>query len=122
MIDPTFAALPHRTLGDAALARAAELGATHADFRFGSVRYQYLAARDGVLQTASDVEDVGFACTRHPSRRPGLRLRCRPHGRRSPACRGDRDRGRRGGRRDDHDACAAGGRAGLRRRHPGLGL
>lgn len=61
MIDPTFAALPHRTLGDAALARAAELGATHADFRFERVRYQYLAARDGVLQTASDAEDVGFA-------------------------------------------------------------
>lgn len=61
MIDPTFASLPHRTLGDAALARAAELGATHADFRFERVRYQYLAARDGVLQTASDAEDVGFA-------------------------------------------------------------
>jgi TldD protein len=61
MIDPTFAALPYRSLGDIALARAAELGATHADFRFERVRYQYLAARDGVLQTASDTEDVGFA-------------------------------------------------------------
>jgi len=61
MIDPTFAALPYRSLGDVALARAAELGATHADFRFERVRYQYLAARDGVLQTASDAEDVGFA-------------------------------------------------------------
>src|SRR5680860_520002 len=61
MIDPTFAALPHRTLGDVALARAAELGATHADFRFERVRSQYLAARDGVLQTASDAEDAGFA-------------------------------------------------------------
>jgi TldD protein len=61
MIDPTFAALPHRSLGDAALARAAELGASHADFRFERVRYQFLGARDGVLQTASDTEDVGFA-------------------------------------------------------------
>lgn len=61
MIDPTFAALPHRSLGDVALARASELGATHADFRFERVRYQYLGARDGVLQTASDMEDVGFA-------------------------------------------------------------
>jgi TldD protein len=61
MIDPTFAALPHRSLGDVALARAEELGATHADFRFERVRYQYLAARDGVLQTASDADDVGFA-------------------------------------------------------------
>jgi TldD protein len=61
MIDPTFAALPYRSLGDIALARAAELGATHADFRFERVRYQYLAARDGVLQTARDADDVGFA-------------------------------------------------------------
>ncbi|WP_310525698.1 TldD/PmbA family protein [Nocardioides sp.] len=61
MIDPTFAGLPHRSLGEVALARAAELGATHADFRFERVRYQYLGARDGVLQTASDTEDVGFA-------------------------------------------------------------
>jgi TldD protein len=61
MIDPSFAALPHRSLGDVALARAAELGASHADFRFERVRTQYLAARDGVLQTASDAEDVGFA-------------------------------------------------------------
>ena len=61
MIDPSFAALPHRSLGDVALARAEELGASHADFRFERVRSQYLAARDGVLQTASDADDVGFA-------------------------------------------------------------
>jgi TldD protein len=60
-IDPTFRALPFRELGDVALARAAELGATHADFRFERVRYQFLGARDGVLQTASDAEDLGFA-------------------------------------------------------------
>ena len=61
MLDPTFAELPYRSLGDVSLARAAELGATHADFRFERVRYQYLGVRDEVLQTASDAEDLGFA-------------------------------------------------------------
>ncbi|GAA4754714.1 TldD/PmbA family protein [Nocardioides endophyticus] len=60
-LDPTFTSLPYRGLGDAALARAADLGATHADFRFERVRYQELVARDGVLQGASDTEDLGFA-------------------------------------------------------------
>jgi TldD protein len=60
-LDPTFAALPFRDLGDVALGRARELGATHADFRLERVRYQYLGARDGVLQTAMDTEDLGFA-------------------------------------------------------------
>ncbi len=60
-VDPTFSELPHRRLGDVALARAQELGVTHADFRFERNRYQYLGARDGVLQTASDSEDLGFA-------------------------------------------------------------
>ena len=53
-LDPTFSDLPHRRLGDVALARASELGASHADFRFERNRYQYLGARDGILQTASD--------------------------------------------------------------------
>jgi TldD protein len=60
-LDPTFTALPYRSLGDAALSRARELGVSHADFRFERVRYQLLGARDGVLQTASDREDLGFA-------------------------------------------------------------
>ena len=60
-LDPTFTDLPHRRLGDVALARAQELGVSHADFRFERNRYQYLGARDGVLQTASDAEDLGFA-------------------------------------------------------------
>src|SRR6187549_3147816 len=60
-LDPTFTDLPYRALGDAALSRARELGATHADFRFERVRYQYLGVRDGVLQGASDGEDLGFA-------------------------------------------------------------
>jgi TldD protein len=60
-LDPTFAALPYRGLGDAALARAADLGATHADFRFERVRYQSVTVRDGALQGASDTDDLGFA-------------------------------------------------------------
>ena len=60
-LDPTFTALPYRSLGDAALARARELGVSHADFRFERVRYQHLGVRDGVLQGASDHEDLGFA-------------------------------------------------------------
>ena len=60
-LDPTFTALPYRALGDAALARAAELGASHADFRFERVRYQDIVVRDGALQGASDTEDLGFA-------------------------------------------------------------
>jgi len=60
-LDPSFTALPYRDLGDTALARARELGVSHADFRFERVRYQHLGVRDGVLQGASDNEDLGFA-------------------------------------------------------------
>src|SRR4051812_32318754 len=60
-IDPTFTALPYRELGAVALGRAQELGATHADFRFERIRHQQLGVRDGVLQTAMDADDVGFA-------------------------------------------------------------
>ncbi|MCD6638644.1 MAG: TldD/PmbA family protein [Nocardioides sp.] len=60
VLDPTFAELPLHQLAQAALQRAGELGATHADFRLERLRHQYLAARDGVLQTAADAEDLGF--------------------------------------------------------------
>ena len=60
-IDPSFTALPYRELGAVALGRAQQLGATHADFRFERIRHQRLAVRDGVLQTALDADDVGFA-------------------------------------------------------------
>ncbi len=60
-LDPTFTALPYRSLGDAALERARSLGVTHADFRFERVRSQQLGVRDGVLQGAADAEDLGFA-------------------------------------------------------------
>ncbi|MGZ5398505.1 MAG: TldD/PmbA family protein [Nocardioides sp.] len=60
-LDPTFLALPFRDLGAVALARARELGVSHADFRFERIRYQELGVRDGVLQGAADTEDLGFA-------------------------------------------------------------
>jgi TldD protein len=60
-IDPTFTDLPHRRLAEAALSRARDLGVTHADFRFERVRYQHVSVRDGQLQGAEDVEDLGFA-------------------------------------------------------------
>jgi TldD protein len=61
VLDSGFTALPFRALGDAALARAAELGATHADFRFERVRYQDLRVRDAAVQGVGDVTDLGFA-------------------------------------------------------------
>src|SRR6478736_10376196 len=61
VIDPGFTALPYRALGEAALSRARELGAGHADFRFERVRYQDVRVRDGAVQGVGDVEDLGFA-------------------------------------------------------------
>ena len=60
-IDPAFLALPMRLLADAALGRARELGAEHADFRLERIRTQDLALRDGKLDSARDGEDVGIA-------------------------------------------------------------
>jgi len=60
-LDPSFLALPVRDLEAAALGRAAELGAEHADFRLERVRYQHVGVRDGALQGAGDTEDLGFA-------------------------------------------------------------
>src|SRR4051794_27050172 len=60
-LDPTFTDLPYRRLADAALSRARDLGVTHADFRFERVRYPHLSVRDGHLQGAEDVDDLGFA-------------------------------------------------------------
>ncbi len=60
-IDPTFLALPAGQLAEAALDRARALGVTHADFRFERVRYQHFSVRDGKLQGAEEVEDLGFA-------------------------------------------------------------
>ena len=45
-IDAAFTALPLRRLADAALSRARDLGADHADFRFERIRTQHLSLRD----------------------------------------------------------------------------
>jgi TldD protein len=60
-IDPEFAALPLRTLADAALQRAAEHGAQHADFRAEWVRGQRIRLSDARLETLLDADDVGLA-------------------------------------------------------------
>ncbi|HET9842831.1 MAG TPA: DNA gyrase modulator, partial [Nocardioides sp.] len=60
-LDPGFTSLPYRPLGDAALQRARDLGATHADFRFERVRWQDVRVRDGALQGTADDQDLGFA-------------------------------------------------------------
>jgi TldD protein len=61
LIDPEFAAYPLRELADAALQRAADLGAGHADFRAERVRDQQLVLSDGHLETLYDADDLGLA-------------------------------------------------------------
>ena len=73
-IDPTFTALPYRELGAAALGRAQELGATHADFRFERMRYQHLGVRDGVLQRRERHRGPRLRGAGDPPRLVGVRL------------------------------------------------
>jgi TldD protein len=60
-IDPQFAALPLRELAAAALQRATELGAQHADFRAELLREQRIRLSDGHLETMLDADDLGLA-------------------------------------------------------------
>ncbi len=60
-IDASFTALPYRRLAEAALTRAQDFHADHADFRFERIRTQDIRVRDGRLQGASDHEVLGFA-------------------------------------------------------------
>src|SRR6266536_4758053 len=60
-IDASFRALPARELADAALSRARELGAEHADFRLERVRTGVLHLRDAKLDSSTDAEDFGLA-------------------------------------------------------------
>jgi TldD protein len=60
-IDPAFTALPLRALADAALTRARELGAEHADFRLERIRSQTLRLHDAALETALDADVVGLS-------------------------------------------------------------
>ncbi|HLR97577.1 MAG TPA: DNA gyrase modulator, partial [Jiangellaceae bacterium] len=60
-IAPEFLELPMRALADAALTRARELGAEHADLRVERVRTQSIALRDTRLVGNHESEDLGFA-------------------------------------------------------------
>ncbi|GAA3726162.1 TldD protein [Spinactinospora alkalitolerans] len=60
-IDHEFLALPLRPLADAALQRARDLGADHADFRLERIRGQGLILADGAVETAADSDTLGFA-------------------------------------------------------------
>ncbi|MDT7710741.1 MAG: TldD protein [Pseudonocardiales bacterium] len=60
-IDPGFRALPLRTLADAALGRARELGAQHADVRVEQILTQSISLRDGSVTGVSDDTAVGLA-------------------------------------------------------------
>jgi len=60
-IDPEFTAYPLRQLADAALQRARELGAGHADFRAERIRGQQIRLSDGNLETQFDSDDLGLA-------------------------------------------------------------
>ncbi|WP_433238430.1 TldD/PmbA family protein [Streptosporangium sp. CA-135522] len=60
-IDPDFLALPTRRLADAALQRARDLGAEHADFRLERVRAETLRLSDASLEGSSDADHLGYA-------------------------------------------------------------
>jgi TldD protein len=60
-IDPTFRALPLHRLADAALSRARELGAGHADVRVERIASQSVALRDGGVASVVDATTVGLA-------------------------------------------------------------
>ncbi len=60
-LDPTFTQLPLTRLADAALTRAGELGAEHADIRVERIRSQHVAVRDTALSGMHDAQDVGLS-------------------------------------------------------------
>ncbi len=60
-VDEDFAALPLRRLADAALSRARDLGAGHADLRVERVRTGAVRLRDARLATTADDTDTGLA-------------------------------------------------------------
>ncbi|GGK66648.1 peptidase U62, modulator of DNA gyrase [Planomonospora parontospora subsp. parontospora] len=60
-IDSDFLALPMRRMADAALQRARDLGAEHADFRLERVRAETLRLSDARLEGSIDADDLGYA-------------------------------------------------------------
>ncbi|GAA1955349.1 TldD/PmbA family protein [Catenulispora subtropica] len=60
-VDESFTALPLADLAEAALARARELGAEHADLRVETVRSQLINLRDGHVDGVADASDSGLS-------------------------------------------------------------
>jgi TldD protein len=60
-IDPEFTSYPLRQLADAAVQRARDLGAEHADFRAERIIGQHIGLSDGNLETLYDSDDMGLA-------------------------------------------------------------
>jgi TldD protein len=60
-VDSEFTALPLTALADAALARAKELGAEHADFRIERIRTGDLALHDARVETSHEDDRRGLA-------------------------------------------------------------
>lgn len=60
-LDPVFTGLPLDALSDAALGRARELGASHADVRVERHRTSTTSLRDGAVTGSSDASDVGIS-------------------------------------------------------------
>jgi TldD protein len=60
-IDAEFRALPLRPMADAALTRAAELGASYAAFRLERIRSQAIRVRDSAVEGVNDGDDIGFS-------------------------------------------------------------
>ncbi|MBA2559363.1 MAG: TldD/PmbA family protein, partial [Propionibacteriales bacterium] len=60
-IDPGFRALPLRRLAQAALSRARDFNAEHADFRLERLHAQSLTLRDSTPVDASETDEIGFA-------------------------------------------------------------
>jgi TldD protein len=59
--DPEFTGYPLRELAGAALQRAADLGAEHADFRAELIRGQHIGLSDASLETLIDSAEIGLA-------------------------------------------------------------
>ena len=60
-VDESFTSLPLGDLAEAALSRARDLGAEHADFRVETVRSQNINLRDGKVDGVSDSSDSGLS-------------------------------------------------------------
>jgi TldD protein len=60
-VDEEFTALPLRELAAAALQRAADLGAGHADFRAERIMRRRISLSDGQLETRYDTDEAGLA-------------------------------------------------------------